>query len=390
MGYQFIDKQQDLDLAVSVMGRSQYVSVDTESSSFYTYESELCLIQISASGKNYLIDPLSNLTVDGLAEIFANPSIVKVMHTAASDISELRRLRKFKFENLFDIMVGCRMLGFVSCSLVSLVKHYTGRDLEKTEQKSNWKKRPLTASQMEYAHRDTIYLEEIMKAMKVEIEKFGFADEFAEDMIRIIKESYPVERIYDHDSWKHVPGAFQLSPIGRGFLKALLEIRESRARKDNIAPFRLGSNDALLNVAERMPDSISELSTFGLHPDFVRKEGERILEMRNKSPQITNADSPREKRKPPDPALARLKKWRKDVAEYRGFEPSIILSNRQLEAIMEARPSTMEDLARLDLLTDWKLEHYGPMVLSVLAGKEPPLGDLKRLPPERRRPQISG
>ena len=170
MGYQFIDKQQDLDLAVSVMGRSQYVSVDTESSSFYTYESELCLIQISASGKNYLIDPLANLTVDGLAEIFANPSIVKVMHTAASDISELRRLRKFKFENLFDIMVGCRMLGFVSCSLVSLVKHYTGRDLEKTEQKSNWKKRPLTASQMEYAHRDTIYLEEIMKAMKVELE----------------------------------------------------------------------------------------------------------------------------------------------------------------------------------------------------------------------------
>ncbi len=390
MSYQFIDQQPALDRAVNEMSRASAVAVDTESSSFYTYESELCLIQISALGKNYLIDPLANLTFRGLAEIFANPSIVKVMHTAASDITELRRLSKFAFENLFDVMVGCRMLGFASCSLVSIVKQYTGVEIEKTEQKSNWKKRPLSPSQLEYAHRDTKYLEEIMGKKRPELDQFGFADEFAEEMVRITKESFPSTKVYDADAWKSIPGAFQLSPASRGFLKALLEIRESRARKDNIAPFRLASNDALLHLAQKMPDSSSELAGHGLHPDFLRKESERILEARYRSPAITNADAPKEKRKPQDPALARLKKWRKDVAEYRGFEPSIVLSNRQLEAILERKPATMDELRAMDLLTDWKLDHYGPMVLAVLSGKEPSIGSLSRLPPDRRRPEISG
>ncbi|MBL8019214.1 MAG: HRDC domain-containing protein [Leptospirales bacterium] len=386
MGFQFIDRQPQLEQAVATILQQDAVAVDTESSSFYTYESELCLIQISSRGNHFIIDALAKLNWDGLGEVFENEAITKVMHTAASDITELRRIQSFKFNNLFDVMVGCRMLAFPSCSLVSLVKHYTGKDLEKTEQKSNWKKRPLSASQLEYAHRDTIYLEEIWSRMENELKQFKFLEEFNQDMNRIIKESFPVERVYDPDSWKWISGSMRLPPARRGFLKALLELREARARKENIAPFRLGSNDGLLRIAERSPDSVAELYEMGLHPDFVKKDGDKILDARNRAPEIRNSDVPRESRRAPDQLMGILKKWRKDVADYRGFDTSIILSNRQLEQIVDARPAHMEDLKAMDLMSDWKLANYGPMILEILAGKNPAMpAHLSRIPPEKRR-----
>src|SRR6185295_4677773 len=100
-----------------------------------------------------------------------------------------------------------------------------------------------------------------------ELDQFRFMEEFHEEMNRIIRESNPSPRVYDPESWKWIPGALQLPPPGRGFLKALLEIREIRARKENIAPFRLASNESLMRMAERSPDSVSDLYEMGLHPD---------------------------------------------------------------------------------------------------------------------------
>jgi ribonuclease D len=391
LAYIYIENQKQLDTAVKELAGQRIIGVDTESSSFYTYESELCLVQITGGDKNYLVDPLGSLSLDNLAPLFADPLIVKVMHTASSDITELRRAHPFQFMNLFDVMVGGRMLGFESCSLVSLVRHYTGVSLEKTEQKSNWKKRPLSASQMQYASRDTMYLEQIYTRMKLEVENMGFLDEFEQEMVRIGREAYPAVRVYDHDHWKSVPGALQLSPRSRGLLKALLEMREERARKENIAPFRLAGNETLLRMASRMPDTLSELREAGLHPEFVRKDGEKILTIRNTVTDIQNADAKKERRPPQDPVVSALKAWRKDLAEYRGFETSMILSNRQLEVIAENKPASTADLRALDVMTDWKLENYGPMVLAVVAGQKPvrPPG-LARIPPEKRKRDFSG
>lgn len=365
------------------------IAVDTESSSFYTYESELCLVQITA-GSNLLIDPIA-VRLDALAPVFADPLVVKVMHTASSDITELRRAYPFDFMNLFDVMVGGRMLGYESCSLVSLVRHYTGVNLEKTEQKSNWKKRPLTASQMEYASRDTMYLEKIYARMKGELEALGFLEEFEQEMQRICKESYPQARVFDPDHWKTLPGALQLSPLARGILRLLLEIREERARKDNIAPFRLASNDILVRMAGRMPDTLAELKEAGLHPDFVRKDGERIIAAPAAAREIPASEARKERRPPQDPVLGALKAWRKDLAEFRGFETSMILSNRQLELIAENKPASLDDLRALDAMTDWKIHYYGPAILSVLKGERParPAG-LAALPREKRKRDFSG
>ncbi|MCE9501947.1 MAG: ribonuclease D, partial [Leptospira sp.] len=95
--YILIDTKQSLDLALINLKSSPVLSIDTESSGYYTYYSRICLIQITAHGKNYLIDTLTNHDLQGIGEIFNNKSILKIFHSATDDIKALKRDFKFEF-----------------------------------------------------------------------------------------------------------------------------------------------------------------------------------------------------------------------------------------------------------------------------------------------------
>ena len=61
------------------------VAVDTESNSLHAFREQVCLIQITSSHTDYLIDPLELRDLKLLAPIFSNPRIEKVFHAAEYD-----------------------------------------------------------------------------------------------------------------------------------------------------------------------------------------------------------------------------------------------------------------------------------------------------------------
>ncbi len=393
--YQYIDRQHQLDLAVTYLSDSPVVGVDTESSGYYTYFSELCLIQISAGNQHYIIDPLAQLSLSGLGEVFANPNIVKIFHSAASDIGELHRDLGFTFTNVFDTMIACRMLGHESCSLQSLVKQYMNIELEKKEQKSNWKRRPLTRSQLDYAHLDTLYLAELREKLIAQLEEFGLMEEAREEFDWIaarsaLKSANEAEdQAPPEDAWTRVRGGLELSPEDRGILKELYAVRDQRARKENLAAFRLLTNDGLMQLLRARPRSLDDLGRLrALNPRMVKKDGPRILAAFENPTPIADEDLPRPPELQPHirQVLRRLKRWRARIAEYRGFDTGMIISNRSLIEIADRKPENLEALGELELMTGWKLKNYGEHILKVVDGSHTgalPEG-LPRLPEEVR------
>ncbi len=399
--YQFIDRQHQLDLAVSSLGNVEYMGVDTESSGYYTYFSELCLIQISAGTQHYIIDTLVGLDMDGLGRLFADPKITKIFHAAGSDITELRRDLGHNVQNVFDTMIACRMLGHASCSLQSLVKHYKNIELEKKEQKSNWKKRPLTRSQLDYANLDTVYLEELRETMSAELSELGLREEIQQEFDWIAGRTSSAgepetpaepeaERELDEFAWLKVRGAADLAPRDRGVLRELYLLRDQRARKENLASFRLVTNDALLRLVRRRPKNQQELGQLRvLHPAMLRKDGDRVLAALATTQEIPDSALPQPERdeNPELRALVRrLKRWRGRIADYRGMDPSMIVTNKALFRIAESKPADLSDLKGLELLTEWKTELYGVDLLDIVNdrynGQLP--ADLPRLPEEVR------
>jgi len=66
-----------------------------------------------------------------------------------------------------------------------------------------------------------------------------------------------------------------------------------------------------------------------------------------------------------------LRAWRTGVARRQGMPPYLVLSDRHLEGIVAAAPSTLAQLARCPGIGPAKLERWGDEILAVLAGADP-------------------
>ncbi len=346
------------------------MGVDTESSGYYTYFSELCLIQITTGQYNYIIDPLSDLKMDKLGDLFNNPAITKIFHSAPSDIQELKRRFEWDFNGIFDTFLACRMLGIESCSLAALVEKYCQVKMEKGEQKSNWKKRPLTSSQLKYAYLDTAYLERIMDAMVAELKDASLYEEYMEEVEWESRVTISPEKELDLDGWIRIPGAVNLEPAGRGQLKALYEVRDQIARRRNIASFRIISNKALVELVRLNISELEGLAGFKqINPAFIKSEGPRILKAIEQASAIDDIALPaiRDEMEPDlENRFVLLKKWRHSVARRRKMDPSVIMNNRILLEIARLQPASIEELRDSELISPGKLKRYGKEILEKL------------------------
>lgn len=371
--YLYIDRQHQLDLAATELARASHLAIDTESSGYFTYQPELCLVQLSGADRHYLIDPLAGLNLAVLAPLFENPAITKIFHAAQSDMVELRRAHPYVFRNLFDTMLASRMLGYEACSLGALVLRYCGVELEKREQKSNWKRRPLSRSQLDYAHLDTLYLAQLREKLQAEIDHWGLGEEFSEELERLTEvHANHEEKRPESDLWMRIGGALDLSPAERGVLRELVVLRERRARQENLAPFRIAANESILQLLRDPPRDLAALeSRRGFHPSFLRKDGRRLLDAFRSAEPIGDDQLPEREKLDPVAfaAMRRLKRWRTRIAEFRGMDPSMIVSNRTLQTLSEERPADLQQLQAMCLLTPWKLKHYGDHLLRVIANK---------------------
>ncbi|MCX7635695.1 MAG: ribonuclease D, partial [Syntrophales bacterium] len=143
------------------------VGVDTEYDSFRYFREKLCLIQICVGSTTYLFDPLGSLDLAFLGTIFADHTVVKVLHAGDNDIRILRRDYNFTFHNVFDTYRAAVILGYAHLSLANLIHHLLGIDVgkERKIQRSQWDVRPLSPHQIVYAVRDAAYLEELYRRL---------------------------------------------------------------------------------------------------------------------------------------------------------------------------------------------------------------------------------
>ena len=134
------------------------VAVDTESNSLHAYRERVCLIQFSTPAADYIVDPIRLPDLSALAPFFANPDQQKVFHAAEYDLICLRRDYRFEFANIFDTMSAARTLGWPQVGLAAILDTHFGVTMNKKYQRADWKRRPLTPEQLDYARLDTHYL----------------------------------------------------------------------------------------------------------------------------------------------------------------------------------------------------------------------------------------
>jgi ribonuclease D len=353
------------------------LAFDTESNSLYVYKEQVCLIQVSVPGTDYLIDPLALDDISGLGPLLADPGVLKVLHGAEYDVSVLHRDFGFVLVNLFDTMWASRILGWEAHGLGALLEEYFDVHMNKKYQRANWGLRPLPAAQLDYARLDTHYLLRLYDIQRRELDAQQRWPQARHRFSRLVKTRWEQKEFNPDDFWR-LSGVRQLDDVGRGVLRELFLFREQQAHKENRPTFRVVSNKALVSLAEERPNQWRDLPKIkGVSHRMARRYGRDMLSAIRRGSQnpISWRERPRSnsgQRRSSRPSAAdharfeALRAWRNATAEERGVEPDIVLTNHLLWAIAQRNPRSKQDLSDEGLLAHWQVDEFGDQVLSVV------------------------
>jgi ribonuclease D len=370
--YTYVAGPDALEKMLAAFSGQPLLAVDTESNSLFAYQEQICLIQFSIPGADYLVDPLALPDLSGLAPIFADPRTEKIFHAAEYDLICLKRDFGFEFNNIFDTMAAGRILGRTALSLGAVLTEEFGLVLDKRYQRANWGKRPLTAEMLDYARLDSHYLIDLRGRMLAALKAAGLLELAREDFARACQISVPVTEGNNENVWRLVKNQ-DITPQQAAVLQELVNYRNRQAQSADLPPFKILSSETLLAVALACPGTLNELEVTGaLSGRNLQRHGRAFLRAVQKGLKAPPVQRPTRQR-PDDKYLARidrLKDWRKTTALENKVESDVILPRETLEEIARHNPATLDALAPIMENLPWRLKNYGPAILKSIQPKE--------------------
>ena len=165
--FTFIDSFEDLAFLNKELLQRPYVGVDTEFRRTTKDNMRLALLQINDAEEIYLVDTvLIDDPKDNCSFLFSD-SVTKIFHSCKEDIEAVYSWTGGKMVNLFDTQLAEAFLnGHYSIGYQGLVEEKIGITVDKGETRSNWIRRPLTDSQLNYAASDVEFLIELFIEQK--------------------------------------------------------------------------------------------------------------------------------------------------------------------------------------------------------------------------------
>ncbi len=244
----------------------QAIALDTEFMRRDTFYPKLALIQIAAGGECALIDPVAFDAAPGMRVLAENGTWI--MHSASEDMEALAPLLDGANLRLFDTQIAAALCGLgFGLSYRNLVSSLLGVEIPKDETRSDWLRRPLTASQIDYAEQDIAHLHELHGLLTTQLRQRGRTAWHAEDCARLTLRLRRVDA--DPQPQRAFRNAAAWPRARQALLRRILRWREHTARAlDKPRPWLLDDANAL-SLASSPPSSSNEL--------FERTRGLRAL-----------------------------------------------------------------------------------------------------------------
>lgn len=370
--YTVIENKDGLERLAAKLAGEASVAIDTEADSLHSYEGKVCLIQISTRDNNYIVDVLKFPDLEPLRPVLIDPNIEKVLHGADYDVRMLAKCYGLEIRNLFDTMVASQLLGLKTLGLAALLNDNFGVTLDKSSQKADWSKRPLSPKMLTYAAMDTAYLNGLRDILCSKLEEKGRMS-WAREEFHLLSLNRSCSRT--SVSALAVKGARKLDGRQLAILQEVLEFRDEKARQLDRPPFKVFGNDLLMEIATAAPKSMDSLRTVpGFTSNLLSKYGTELLEAVKKGNNVPIEQCPRfertERTRKSEEEIQRfdrLKKISSRLAEELAIDPAILCTNAALTTIASSSPSTCEETIA-GTLKSWQRQVLDREFLAVCLG----------------------
>ena len=363
----YVQTDEALTSLCTQLAKASIIAVDTEFVRTRTLYPKLGLLQVNDGATLALIDPITINDLSPFWAVMSDANVCKVLHACSEDLEVFLSVGKCKPENLIDSQVIMSFLGHgLSMGYAAMVKHYTEIELDKSESRTDWTKRPLTQKQFTYAEADVEHLFEIFPKLLADIEAKGFFSYAQQESQNMIERKFSP---LDYDNlYRNVKLSWKLSSEQLNNLKYLTIWRYQQAQKRNMPIGFIAKDHTLFALAYRMPTSIFEMQKLeGAEMLDVKHKGNAMLEVLQKAQLTPENEYPNKITRLDEypgykEAYKKVKAFLLNIAESIELALENIASKKQINHFLswvfhinDAEKNT----ASVDLLNSWRGELLG-------------------------------
>ncbi len=266
----YIDDNEKLDELLDLIAKSEVIAIDTEFTREKTYYSILSLIQIAVKdGKkkhSFIVDCLADINLKKLFQVINDPKVTKILHSSLQDLQIFYKHSKTLPKGISDTQIMANFCGFdFNIGYSALVEKFFDKIIDKSQQRSDWQKRPLTQKQIDYALSDVKYLEEIHDKMNDILESKGRKTWYLEEVKNFVKASVakPEENLFKNFVFQKKTSK-EISQIKRLILwreswAQKLDIPRQHFLRDHVIERIVMKNDLSLKLEKKAIEEIKKI-----------------------------------------------------------------------------------------------------------------------------------
>jgi ribonuclease D len=339
-------------------------------------DSESWLVDAQAFKRNYKSgDPQSyDVALKPLLEVFANPSILKIVHAAQGDQECLYTSFGVVASPTLDTAVAASLCGYGDgVGLGKLLKTVLDVSLTKGHARTNWSVRPLPEQLISYAHADVEHLVELGLRLLNHLDQLG-RKSWALDLSAKWENALLYQADIEGMAQK-LARSGRLDKKGYSALKGLVKWREERVRQLNLPRRWVADDHVLVDLAHVRPKDLAHLSTFrGLNKGELKNSGEAILSAMKEGHEEEDLVLP----KVPKPAIPTqeesqvldlIRCFVGILADRHKIAAKHLMTTAKLLPLLRSRVEKPEDLSHAGILSEEAALLIGEELIAMLQGR---------------------
>lgn len=276
---QIINNQEDFEEICKELSDETILFVDTEFCRRKTYYAVLSIIQVASEKHRIIIDALSGINISSFEEVLSNKKITKVFHSPDQDLDIFYHLFGRLPNNVFDTQIAAGVIGLDSkMGYARLCKTLLHINLDKTMQKADWLKRPLSKESLGYAIKDVEYLIPLYREISKEIGARNLWDTYNVRSAQLLDEkNYKMQP----DKIIKKMNLYKTSNHLKENLVHFIELRENCAKELDIPRGYCASDRDLIEICNKLPTTEGELRALYIQNKLTtrKKFKDELLEL---------------------------------------------------------------------------------------------------------------
>lgn len=364
----YIANQEALAAFVERARSSSVLAIDTEFLREKTYYAKLCLLQFATDDEVAIVDPFAVDDLSVLAPLLLDQNIVKLFHAGGQDLEILLREVGVLPRCVFDTQIAAALLGHTQqIGYAALVHAECGVPLKKADSFTDWSHRPLSASQLEYAADDVVYLPRLYESMRASLEKKGRLSWLEHDFEELCDPARyaPCER----ERFRRLKRSSQLSRRQLSAAREFAAWRETEAQRRDVPRKWVVTDEQVVEACRREARTIDELFMVrGMRERLCTRDARTAVSLI-----VRGLDAPESEW----PELDKGSKNERNVDVEMDLMCALVRLRAKENGVAFQTLASHDDLARVargytedvDLLRGWRRALVGEELLDLLAGR---------------------